>query len=202
MSFGSVVIPINGFGWVPFLEIMNIKEEFAQRFPDVELKQDCMDVAVWDNKEVNEYIWDKCLDIEKTASTFVLNQKGHFQDLLCPHRYSIGTIIFSHKVWEQMGGWRVQHSYDKVLKKQKRYQAFVNHFKVDAWKDKYTRMNQVADLLSGATSSEVGGDELGIFEYSKEKGLVVPITTQGIVFHFSFGPLDQYLMNKIYLKLN
>src|ERR1043165_7305113 len=32
MSFGSVVIPINGFGWIPFLEIMNYKDEFVQRF--------------------------------------------------------------------------------------------------------------------------------------------------------------------------
>src|SRR3954454_14307206 len=68
MSFGSVVIPINGFGWLPFLEIMKLKEDFVERFPGVELKQDCMDVAVWNNKEVNEYIWDKCLDIDATAA--------------------------------------------------------------------------------------------------------------------------------------
>ena len=205
MSFGSVVIPINGFGWVPFLEIMNLTDEFKALFPNVELKQDCTDVAVWDNKDVNEYIWNKCLDIEATTTTFIENQKGQFRDLICPHRYSIGTIIFSYKTWEDMGGWRVQPGYSSVLKKQKRYNTLANTlkgFKDKNWQNKYTRMNIVADLLAGATSSEVGGDELGIFEYSRDKGLIIPITTQGIVYHFSFGQHDQYLMDKVYLKLN
>jgi hypothetical protein len=205
MSFGSVVIPINGFGWIPFLEIMNFKNEFVKLFPDVELKQECMDVAVWYNREVNDYIWEKCIDIDATARTFIENQNGNFRDLICPHRYSIGTIVFSHKTWEDMGGWRIQSGYDKVLRKQKRYNKIANWLKGlkdKKWKDKYTRANLIADIMAGATSSEVGGDELGIYEYSRQKGLIMPITTQGIAFHFSFGPFDQHLMNKFYLRLN
>jgi hypothetical protein len=60
----------------------------------------------------------------------------------------------------------------------------------------------LADVLAGATQSEMAGDEVGIYDYSVEKGLTIPVTTQGIVFHFSFGPVDQYLMQKIYLNLN
>jgi hypothetical protein len=204
MSFGSVVIPINGFGWLPFLEIMKLKEDFVERFPSVELKQDCMDVAVWDNKEVNEYIWNKCLDIDATAATFVSNQNGKYKDLLCPHRYSIGTIIFSHERWQDMGGWKVQDGYDKVLNRQRRYLKYINAYKTvrdPETKNRYTRLNAISDIVTGANKCEVGGDEVGIYQYTIEKGLTMPVTTQGIVFHFSFGPLDQFMMNKIYLKL-
>lgn len=205
MSFGSVVIPINGFGWVPFLEIMNYRDEFVRLFPEVELKQGCMDVAVWSNKEVNEFIWNRCINIDDTAAKFKELQHGNFKDLICPYRYSIGTIIFSHKTWEDMGGWKVQNGYDKVLKRQKKYHSLVNTYKKYLNKGQlgmYSRANLLSDILSGATTSEVGGDEEAICKYSNEKGLTIPITTQGIVFHFSFGPLDQYLMNKIYFKLS
>ena len=205
MSYGSVVIPVNSFGWVPFLEIMNYKEEFVKLFPDVKLEQNGTDAAVFFNKDVNEYIWNKCLDIDTTASRFIANQNGNFKDLVCPHKYSIGTIIFSHKTWEDMGGWQVEDRYDKVLKKQKKYQSIANtikNFTDPAYKNQYTRMNLLADVFSGATRSELGHDEHGIFEYSKRKGLCIPVTTQGIVFHFAYGPVDQHLMNKIYLKLH
>ncbi len=204
MSYGSVVIPINSFGWVPFIEIMNYKEEFVQLFPDVELVQNGTDAAIFYHKEVNEYIWNKCIDIDSAASQFIANQKGNFKDLVCPHKFSIGAIIFSHKIWEDMGGWQVEDGYDKVLKKQKRYHKIANtikDFNDPGYKEQYTRLNLLADVFSGANRSELGHDEHGIFEYSKKKGLSIPITTQGIVFHFSYGPTDQYLMNKIYLKL-
>lgn len=205
MSYGSVVIPVNSFGWVPFLEIMNYKEEFVELFPDVKLEQNGTDAAVFFNKDVNEYIWNKCIDIDTTASHFIANQNGNFKDLVCPHKYSIGTIIFSHKTWEDMGGWQVEDRYDKVLKKQKKYQSIANtikNFTDPAYKNQYTRMNLLADVFSGANRSELGHDEHGIFEYSKRKGLSIPVTTQGIVFHFAYGPVDQHLMNKIYLKLH
>jgi hypothetical protein len=202
MSFGSVIIPINGFGWLPFMDVMNITEEFKNHFPKVELKQGCMDVAVWNDKLVNEFIWNKCLNVDKTAATFLANQQNNFQDLFCPHRYSIGAIIFSHQVWESMGGWKVQAGYDKVISRQKLFNKWANLWKGKERGQQYTRLNMLADVLAGATQSEMAGDEVGIYDYSVEKGLTIPVTTQGIVFHFSFGPVDQYLMQKIYLNLN
>ncbi|HXH99813.1 MAG TPA: glycosyltransferase [Sphingobacteriaceae bacterium] len=201
MSFGSVVIPINGFGWLPFLEIMDLKTDFQRKFPEVELKQDCMDVAVFNDKKVNEYIWEKCYNIDDTARTFIENQKSQFLDLQCPHRYSIGAIIFSHETWRKMGGWKVQVGYEKVLARQKRFQRLASFWKNKEIKNSYTRLNHIADIFSGATSSEMAGDEIGIYNYSQENDLIIPVTTQGIVFHFSFGPVDSYLMSKIYLKL-
>lgn len=104
-----------------------------------------------------------------------------------------------------MGGWQVESGYDKVLKKQKKYQKLADTIKKYSDPDstsRYTRLNMLADVFSGANRSELGHDEHGIFEYTRKKGLSIPVTTEGIVFHFSYGATDQYLMNKIYLKLD
>ena len=202
MSFGSVTIPINGFGWVPFLRIMNLTGEFKARFPGMELNQACMDVPVYKEKEVNEFIWENCLNLDNTAATFNNNQHGKFEDLLCPHRYSIGAIIFSHKFWEDMGGWYVQQDFSKILKKQALYQKvalFIKKHRKAGANDK--KFMLIADILSEAHQGELGFEEREVFKYSQDNGLIIPVTTQGLVFHFSFGPVDQYLMNRIYSRI-
>lgn len=202
MSFGSVTIPINGFGWVPFMEIMGITEEFKQRFPNTPINQECMDVAVYKDKEVNEFLWEHCLDLDKTAETFIKNQNGQFQDLICPHRYSIGAIVFSHKFWEDMGGWFVQANFQKILKKQALYKKVANFIiKNRPLSANHKKYLPIADILSEANQGELGFEEREVFKYSQEKGMIIPVTTQGIVFHFSFGPVDQYLMNRVYTKI-
>lgn len=202
MSFGSVIIPINGFGWVPFFEVMGLVEEFREKFPQTPLNQACMDVAVYKDQYVNEFIWNKCLDIDETVKQFKVKQHGQFHDLFCPHRYSIGAIVFSHKRWEEMGGWRVQDYYDVMLKKQKRYQKLADRFnkfkKVPVNEKKW---NIVADVASGVAQGRLGLEELVVYNWTMEKGYAIPVTTQSIVLHFSFGPVDQFLMNKVYTKI-
>lgn len=202
MSFGSVVIPINGFGWVPFMDIMGIREEFKRDFPATPINQACMDVAIYKEKEANRFIWEHCLDLDATAAAFKANQNGEIKDLICPHRYSIGAIVFSHDFWEKMGGWYVQENFKKILKKQAMYQrlaAYIRKYRGTGDYDK--KYSLVADILSDAYQGELGFEEREVFNYSQEQGLVIPVTTQGIVFHFSFGPVDQYLMNTVYHKI-
>jgi len=202
MAFGSVIIPINGFGWVPYLEIMGWTEEFKEKFPGTKLNQDCMDVAVYKDKLVNEFIWKKSLNLDETVRRFKERQNGEYKDLFCPHRYSIGAIVFSHKRWEEMGGWKVQEYYDLVLKKQKRYNKIADM--INKWKKmpaNNKKWNLAADVISGATQGYLGYEELAVYNWSRQKGYTIPVTTQSLVFHFSFGPVDQYLMNKVYQKI-
>lgn len=202
MSFGSVVIPINGFGWIPFLEIMGLRETFRQEFPDVEFKQDCFDVPVIKDARACEFIWNACIDIDQASKTFVANQAGNYQDLYCPHRYSIGAIVFSHKSWEKMGGWKVQEGYDKLLRRQKAFQGVANSWKKITKNPRtYTKANQLADIIAKTDQGHMGEEEKAVFEYSVTNNLTIPVTTESIVFHFSFGTHDQYMMNKFYLKL-
>ena len=202
MCFGSVIIPINGFGWVPFLEIMNLTEKFKAEFPEEALRQDCYNVPVYNNAKANEFIWNNCLAIDNTAKVFVSNQQGNFKDLICPHRYSIGAIVFSHQRWQEMGGWKVQAGYNNVLKNQQRLNNVANFInKARQRESQSTKWNDIANMISNAHQGELGIEEEEVFNYSIEKGLTIPVTTQGIVFHFSFGPVDQYLMNKVYHKI-
>lgn len=202
MCFGSSIIPINGFGWVPFLEIMNLTEKFKTSFPGVPLNQACMDVAVYKDKEVNEFIWNHCLDLDATAAAFIKNQNSEYADLLCPHRYSIGAIVFSHQRWEEMGGWKVQDRYASNLKKQRLYNKIARGIKkIKKYADD-PRWEQIANILSQTTQGRLGLEEVAVYEYSVANELTIPVTTQSMVFHFSFGPVDQYLMNKVYSKIS
>jgi len=201
MAFGSVIIPINGFGWVPFLEIMNLTDEFKSCFPGTPLNQACMDVAVYKNKEVNEFIWNHCLDIDATAATFIKNQQSGYRDDICPHRYSIGAIVFSHSRWEEMGGWKVQDRYTINLKKQRIYNKVARVIKKLKNNPVDTRWEQVANILSGTTQGHLALEEEEVYKYSIDNALTIPVSTESIVFHFSFGPVDQFLMNKVYTKI-
>ena len=134
--------------------------------------------------------------------TLLANQHGQFKDLICPHRYSIGAIVFSHKFWEEMGGWYVQKDFNKILKKQALYKklaSYIKKMRKPGANDK--KFTMIADILSEAHQGELGFEEREVFKYSQEKGLIIPVTTQGIVFHFSFGPVDQYLMNRVYTRI-
>lgn len=204
IGFGSVIIPINGFGWVPFLKIMGLEQTFVQNFPGIELQQqDALKAPVFKDRNVSEFIWNKCLDLDETVQKFKENQEGKYVDLYCTHRYSIGAIIFSYKRWEEMGGWKVQDGFEKNLRKQKIYQKGVRLYKKlrGSDTDKYTKLNLIADMMAGVTEGAVGLEEETVCEFCINKGYTIPVTTQGMVFHFAFGPVDDYLMSRIYPKM-
>ena len=53
-----------------FGKLMNLKSEFKARFPAMEMNQACMDVPVYKENEVNEFIWEHCLNLDATAANF------------------------------------------------------------------------------------------------------------------------------------
>lgn len=201
MSFGSVIMPVNGFGWIPFMEIMGFKEEFKSKFPNEELVQDCMDVPIWKNEKIVEYFWNKSLDIDETARIFKEKQNHSFKDLICSHRFSIGAIIFSHNVWQKMGGWKVSDRFYRKLKiKNQSEKVFYNIAQI-LNKPNLNRTNIIVKILLNLHKSELGLEERAIFDYSLENNLIIPVTTQSIVFHFSFGPTEDYISKKFLLKI-
>jgi len=201
MGFGSVIIPINGFGWIPFLQIMNLMEEIKQEFPAIPLTQGCTDVAVWNNPAVCEYIWRKCLDIDKTTETFILNQGGTYEDMVCPYRYSLCAIVFSHKFWEKMGGWKVGHGYRRKIRKYKSMSYSLNLIARMSGERRRRKLEKLVRVINGLYKGRLGVEEEHAHKFSVENGLIIPVTTQGIVYHFSFFPLEQHLLNTIYLRL-
>ena len=201
MSFGSVIMPVNGFGWIPFMEILGFKEEFISKFPNEKLVQDCMDVPIWHNEKIVEYFWNKSLDIDETARIFKEEQNNSFQDLICSHRYSIGAIVFSHEVWQKMGGWKVSDKfYRKLQIKNKSEKVFYKIARI-LNKPNLNRTNMIFKIILNLHKSELGIEEQAIFDYSLENNLIIPVTTQSIVFHYSFGPTEDYITKKFLLKI-
>ena len=202
ISIGSVIIPINGFGWVPFLEIMNLKEEFKSKFNGIELIQGCTEPAVWNNPKVCEFIWGKCLSLDKTAQSFLDIQNNDYNDLVVPHRYSIGAIIFAHKFWEKMGGWNVDENFNKrlnIFKFLSKTNKFIARIRI---KEEQRRAQEIIRILTKINVSALGIEEERLFRFSMENGLKQYVTTEGIVYHFSFHPVEEYLMRKIYLEID
>jgi GT2 family glycosyltransferase len=201
ISFGSLIIPINGFGWIPFLNIMDLKDEFAKKFPDVDLIQDCVESAVWYNQDVCEFLWNNCLNLDSVAERFITKQNMNFKDLVCPHRYSIGAIIFSYNFWESLGGWKIPNSFNRKLFIYKRLNYLITIISKIRKRPKQERLNIFVKMLVGFHKSDLGLEEEHAYRYSVEKGLKIYITTEGIVYHFAFHPTEKHLMKKIYLDI-
>lgn len=203
MCFGSLVIPINGFGWIPFLDIMELREEFQKTFPSIPLRQDCMGVAVHDNDEVCRFIWQKCLEMDDITQLFMQKQNNTYQDLICPHRYSIGAIIYSHSTWEKMGGWKVEEGFTKRKDIYNRLVTLLRSISPTRYNTKFkSRILQILEIALSLNKSALGIEEEAIFQFSQKSGTGIYITTEGILFHFSFYPTEQYLLNNIYSGIN
>ena len=201
MSFGSVIIPVNGFGWVPYLKIMNLENEFNKLFPKEPLVQDCIKTPVWNNPMIQEYLWKKSININKTTEVFLKKQNYQYKDLICNHRYSIGAIVFSHKFWEGMGGWKLDDLFYKRERLNSRLNKLYNIIKWISGKDK-NRLRKIFNEIAGVDLGFLGIEEQYAFDYSKSKDLIIPVTTEGIVYHFAFGTAEEYLMKKIFLDID
>lgn len=200
ISIGSVVIPINGFGWVPFLEIMNLKSEFCKKFPDIHLIQGCTEPAIWSDIEVNNYFWSKCIELDKVAELFNKNQ-SKFVDYELDQRYSIGAISFTHEFWEKMGGWRVDPDFQKKIKVWNSLKNILRVYQKFSLKKEFNRLPKIIDLLAGVNISSLGVEEEHVYKFSIENGYKQIVTTQNVVFHFSFSTCFEELMKNFYYKI-
>jgi hypothetical protein len=200
ISIGSLVIPINGFGWTLFLEIMGLTEEFKLKFPGVQLIQGCTEPASWYDKYVCEYIWSKCLNIDQTAKEFREKQSS-FLDYEVPYRYSIGGIIFSHSFWERMNGWKISDKFHRRMKLYSILNQFNNLSTRIRKKRKQRRVEQIIKIITHMHESELGIEEEYLFRFSLQNGYKQYVTTENIIFHFAFYPAEDYLMKKIFLDI-
>ena len=200
LSIGSVVIPINGFGWTIFLEVMKLNDEFSLKFPGIKLIQGCTEPASWNNKKVTEYIWSQCLDIDLTGRKFLSNPKKYL-DYEVPYRYSIGGIIFSHAFWQKMGGWKVRDSFMRKNSLYNKLTSLNNTIAYIRKKEKQNRTQEIIKIITGMYKSELGLEEEYLFHFSRENGYKQYVTTESIVFHFAFGPTEEYLIKNILLDI-
>jgi len=201
ISIGSIIIPINGFSWLPFLQIMNLLDDFNSKFPTTPLLQDCINSPAWDNHEVALYLWNITRDLDKTAQLFKLNNKNAVSDLIVDSRYSIGAIIFSHDFWEKMGGWKVEDGFSKRLSVRKKLLTLSKIIATSRGKTKHNRIDEIIDIITRMNKSALGLEEEQVYLTSRNLGLKQFVTTEGIVYHFAFHPTENYLMENIFLEI-
>jgi len=201
MSLGSVIIPINTFGWKYFIKIMKLENEFKTFFPFTNFNNEENDISLLSNPKIVEYIWKNSLPLDTVHKKFVENQKGDFIDYVCPHRYSIGAIIFTHNIWEDMGMWKIDNSFNKKLKIYNYFNYFLDVYKKIRKKEKAERLEQIAKILLNLHKSALGIDEQQIFEFSQRNNLKMMVTTQSLIYHYSYHTTEEHLMKTIYLDL-
>ena len=96
------VIPVNPHGAVRFMELKGCLDEFESRFGK----------AYYDfyshfstNLDETLFLWEQSLPLDVVSKEF---QKATYSYYVCPHRFSIGAILFPRLVWEGMGGFKVR----------------------------------------------------------------------------------------------
>lgn len=95
VGFATPLIPINGYGIVRLLEILDKVELWEERFGILKYNIG----TIYGNPEAARFMWElgSLDDIQK-----ILKEK-EFHYSACPVKYSIGFILFKRKIWREMG---------------------------------------------------------------------------------------------------
>lgn len=200
ISFATPIIPINGFGWIPFLKVLNKLDEFKIKFPHVKLIQGCTEPSIQHDPQVAEYIWKLCLNLDETRDRFIENQNGIFKHFTVPTQYSIGLIMYSHFFWELMGGWKYTQ---KIASREKKYNLLKNMSKSFYSNDnlKKKRLKEILNIMLNLNNLFNGDDEYYLCDFALKNNYLQIATTESLVYHFAFNTIDEQLMENIFLDI-
>jgi len=102
VGFVAPTLNVNGFSYRLFLDFINprLLEEFRNRFGD--FKSSCVTTAAWGNPDAAQYLWENSMPFDNRVDAFGARDRGY---AVCPHRFSIGAILITRKLWDDMGGF-------------------------------------------------------------------------------------------------
>lgn len=118
IGFVAPSIPINGYSHVDVLNKIGLLEDFEKRFGKV-CRDRGAEAIIVKNPDVAKYMWgekqEKLRDIDKISKEF---SQQEFSYSVCPIIFSIGAILFTRELWEEMGRFKVTKGtsmgYDEV----------------------------------------------------------------------------------------
>lgn len=101
-SAGCVVpiMAINSYGYRRVLETLDLLEDYEKKFGTAV----CGRGNIFTSPDVAEYFWDKTLPINTFAERI---RKADLKYSICYHRFSIGCILISRAIWEELGGFKI-----------------------------------------------------------------------------------------------
>ncbi|MFY0645019.1 MAG: hypothetical protein JXR19_11180 [Bacteroidia bacterium] len=96
-AFAAPLINVNGYSYHRLLRLLGKTNEYESQFGTA--KSACMQVEAWSNPKAASYLWDLVTPIDKTA-TELFNSGQNYS--ICPHRFSIGAMLFHRSLWEDI----------------------------------------------------------------------------------------------------
>jgi hypothetical protein len=95
------MIPVNPHGYIRFLEKIGCLKEFENKFGKAHYDF-CTHFE--EKTAATLFLWERSLPLDDIAEKM---RKLPFSYYICPHRFSIGAILFRRKIWEEMKGFNV-----------------------------------------------------------------------------------------------
>ncbi len=101
-GISAPVINVNGYGYIEFLKELGMSREYADKFG--ELRQAADRIHAHHDGEAALWLWERSLPFDEVAQRFA---NLEFKYSTCPHRFSIGAILFERSFWVAMAGLAV-----------------------------------------------------------------------------------------------
>lgn len=96
------MIPINGFSHVLILDRFNLREKFEKKFEKIKYAAG-PDRMIENNPEVAKFFWGEDKIVPNIDEIDNIVSKDPFAYVACPIRFSIGAIMYSRKLWSDIG---------------------------------------------------------------------------------------------------
>lgn len=96
-AYLAPLINVNGYSYHRLLDQLSKRKEYEERFGPA--TSSCMGIPAWSDPEAASFLWDICQPFDQIAAE--LNKKSNSYTV-CPHRFSIGAILFHRKLWQDI----------------------------------------------------------------------------------------------------
>jgi len=104
VGFVAPTLNVNGFSYRSFLNFLGPEKlaEFKARFGDARMS--CVGTAAWRDPQAAQFLWELSMPFDSLARRFTKRPVGYD---ICPHRFSIGALLFHRSLWSDCGGFTV-----------------------------------------------------------------------------------------------
>ena len=100
-GFVAPILNVNGYSYVPFLERLGLRDDYAKEFGGT--PRACTGIPVHADGRAAAWIWRHSVPLDEVARRF---SEQPFSYSTVPHRFSTGLVLFRREFWSEMGGLR------------------------------------------------------------------------------------------------
>lgn len=101
VGFCAPVLNVNGFSYVDFLRAEGLEDAYRARFGPT--RRAAEGIPAQRDGDAAAWLWQHSLPVDLVAERF---RSRPFGWSVCPHRFSIGAILFRRDLWQDMRGYQ------------------------------------------------------------------------------------------------